>query len=264
MEKSLWKSIENLAPLNPEYVSVTYGAGGSTRERTHQTIKRIIDETTLTPAAHLTCVGASKQEVDEIAKDYWDMGVRHIVALRGDMPGEETYTPHPEGYEYALDLVKGLLDIGDFNIAVTAYPEVHPQAPSAEFDMQYLKEKLDAGADHAITQYFFDTDVYFRFLDNAEKAGITKSIVPGVMPIASVQQMLKFSKMCGASVPKWVRDLLDGMDDTPEERQLIAMMIAAEQTRLLVNAGVEHIHFYTLNRFRLTAAICRIMGILPK
>ncbi len=261
MEHTLWDAIQKLAPLKPRYISVTYGAGGSTRERTHQTVKRILSETSLSSAAHLTCVGASRREIDAVARDYWSSGIRHIVALRGDMPGGEPYKPHPQGYAYALDLVRGLKKVADFEISVAAYPETHPEAPSPQFDIDYLKRKLDAGASRAITQYFFDVDAYFRFLERTHKAGITAPIVPGLVPIVNFAQILAFSKTCGASIPKWVYRLMEGLDEQPERRNMISLLIAAEQCRLLMQGGVEHIHFYTLNRSHLVLAACRVMGI---
>ncbi|MCP5362197.1 MAG: methylenetetrahydrofolate reductase [NAD(P)H] [Hyphomicrobiales bacterium] len=261
MEAALWQNILQLVPLKPAFVSVTYGAGGSTRERTHHTVKRILQETPLSPAAHLTCVGASREEIDAIAGDYWESGVRHIVALRGDMPGGGAYQPHPDGYPYALDLVKGLKKIGDFEISVAAYPEVHPEAPNPQFDIDYLKRKIDAGATRAITQFFFDTDTYFRFLEQAQEAGITTPIVPGVVPIVNYAQIVRFSKACGASIPAWMHNLLDGMDAYPEQRDMLSFMITAEQCRLLAQGGAGHIHFYTLNRAPLTRAVCHLLGI---
>lgn len=257
----LWGVIGTLAPLKPRFVSVTYGAGGSTRERTHNTVVRIKKETELTPAAHLTCVQHTRDEIAEIAHTYWDAGVRHIVALRGDVPGGGSYVPTPNGYAYADDLVKGLKAIADFDISVAAYPEAHPEAPSATFDIDHLKRKLDAGANRAITQFFFDVDVYVRFLDNARAAGIDAEIVPGILPVSNFAQLKKFSAMCGASIPTWMATLFEGIDDKPEERNLIAAMVAAEQVRMLMLHGVRHFHFYTLNRAELTKAICHILGI---
>ena len=257
----LWSVIRTLEPLSPRFVSVTYGAGGSTRERTHATVTRIKRETGLTPAAHLTCVQHSQQEIAEIAHTYWEAGVRHIVALRGDVPGGGAYTPTPDGYAYADDLVRGLKKIADFDISVAAYPERHPEAPSATFDLDHLKRKLDAGANRAITQFFFDVDVYVRFLDKARAAGITAEIVPGILPVSNFAQLKKFAGLCGASIPKWLATLFEDIDNNPEERNLIAAMIAAEQVRMLMLHGVRHFHFYTLNRAELTKAICHILGI---
>jgi methylenetetrahydrofolate reductase (NADPH) len=262
MEQTLWASIQRLAPLAPRFVSVTYGADGSTRERTHNVVTRILRETALTPAPHLTCVGAPRGEILDIARDYWDAGVRHIVALRGDAPaGQAGYTPHPDGFAYAVDLVKGLKTVGDFDISVAAYPEVHPEAPDARFDLDNLRAKLDAGASRAITQFFFDTDAYLRFRDQCAAAGITAPIVPGILPITRFPQMLRFAKRCGASVPEWLAHRFDGLDDDPETRRMIAASFAIEQVRRLQQHGVQEFHFYTLNRAELTYAICHALGV---
>ncbi len=262
MEQSLWAAIERLAPLKPAYVSVTYGAGGTTRERTHNTVMRILNETDLIPAAHLTCVGSSRAEVDAIAKQYWDEGVRHIVALRGDPPdGVAGYEAHPDGYAYAADLVKGLKTVADFEIDVAAYPETHPEAPSADFDLDNLKRKLDAGAGRAISQFFFDTEVFLRFLDRARAAGITAPIVPGILPVTNFSRVREMAAMCAARVPTWLSDMFDGLEDDPGTRKLIAATVAAEQCRVLHANGVKHFHFYTLNRADLVYAICRILGV---
>ncbi len=260
-EGRLWEVIGTLAPLKPRFVSVTYGAGGSTRERTHSTVTRIKRETKLTPAAHLTCVNATRDEIQEIAQQYWDAGVRHIVALRGDAPDGSAYTPTPGGYAYADDLVKGLREVGDFDISVAAYPEIHPQAVSPQADLDHLKRKLDAGATRAISQFFFDVDLYLRFLDTARAQGITAEIVPGILPVTNVAQLKKFAGMAGASVPAWLSKLFEGLDEKPELRNLVAAMVAAEQCRLLMLAGIDHFHFYTLNRAELTQAICHILGL---
>ncbi len=265
MEEKLWDSIHYLAPLKPAFVSVTYGAGGSTRERTHATVKRILTETDLTPAAHLTCVGASRGEIDEVAQEYWDMGVRHIVALRGDPQDEQKgYIPHPDGYAYACDLVEGLRKIGDFEISVAAYPETHPEAASSEQDIDNLKRKIDAGATRAITQFFFDVDIFLRFLDKARDRGITVPIVPGILPVTNFGQLTRFAGMCGASVPEWMQHVFNGLDERPMTRKLVAASIAAEQCRQLRRAGIEEFHFYTLNRDSLTLAICHVLGIRPQ
>ncbi len=265
MEGELWTSIRRLEPLAPRFVSVTYGAGGSTRSRTHDTVARIVRETSLVPAAHLTCVGATREEVDEVARAYWDAGVRHIVALRGDPPaGAAGYEPHPGGYAQAEDLVRGLRRIGDFDISVGAYPEAHPAALSADADLDFLKRKLDAGANRAITQYFFDTDVYLRFLDRCLAAGITTPIVPGIMPVTGIAGVKRFSAMCGASVPAWMDALFEGLDEDPATRQLVAATVAAEQVRILQANGVDEFHFYTLNRADLTYAIAHILGARPR
>lgn len=260
-EAKLWEVIRTLEPLKPRFVSVTYGAGGTTRERTHATVKRIKNETGLQAAAHLTCVGASREEIKAVAQSYWDAGIRHIVALRGDAPAGESYEPHPQGYAYADTLVKGLREIGDFEISVAAYPETHPEARSAQADIEHLQRKLDAGATRAITQFFFEVDVYLRFMERVEKANIKAEIVPGILPVTNFAQLTKFASMCGASVPDWLGKLFDGLDERPDQRNLIAAMIAAEQCRLLMLAGVRKFHFYTLNRAELTQAICHIFGI---
>jgi len=265
MEATLWKSIERLADLEPRFVSVTYGADGSTRERTHAAVERIIAETDLTPAPHLTCVGASRGEIDDIARDYWEMGVRHLVALRGDPPRDSgVYKPHPDGYAYASDLVAGLRKVADFDISVAAYPEVHPEAPDAAFDLDNLKRKLDAGATRAITQFFFDVELYLRFRDRCAAAGIESSIVPGILPISRFPQLERFAKMCGANVPDWLRDRFDGLEDDVDTRQLIAANVAIEQVRALQEEGIDEFHFYTLNRSELTYAICHALGVRPR
>ncbi len=262
MEQTLWASIQRLAPLAPRFVSVTYGADGSTRERTHRTVSRILGETSLTAAPHLTCVGAPRGEILDIARSYWELGVRHIVALRGDAPtGQAGYVPHPDGFAYAVDLVKGLRSVGDFDISVAAYPEVHPEAPDAQTDLDNLRAKLDAGASRAITQFFFDTDAYLRFRDRCATAGITAQIVPGILPITRFPQMLRFAKRCGASVPASLAERFDGLDDDPETRRMIAASVAIEQVRRLQQHGVSEFHFYTLNRAELTYAICHALGV---
>jgi len=260
--ETLWQAIKRLEPLAPSYVSVTYGAGGTTRERTHATVTRIADETTMAPAAHLTCVGATRDEVDQVAREYWDAGVRHIVALRGDPPADcNRYEPHPGGYAYASDLVAGLKNVADFEISVAAYPETHPEALSAEDDLDNLKRKIDAGATRAITQFFFDPDVFLRFLDRARGAGIAIPIVPGIIPVTNFSQTAKFSKMCGTTVPDWMHGLFDGLDEDPETRKLVAASVCAEQCRVLHANGINEFHFYTMNRADLCYAICHIMGV---
>lgn len=262
MEEKLWESVTKLAPLRPSFVSVTYGAGGSTRERTHNTVKRIMSETDIKPAAHLTCVAASRAEVDQVIKDYWDAGVRHIVALRGDPPnGASTYTPHPEGYEYSCDLVAGIRKIADFEVSVAAFPEKHPASANFEQDIDALKRKIDAGATRAITQYFFDVEVFLRYLERVRSAGITIPVLPGLLPVGNVTQLIKFSAMCGASIPDWLLSLFDKLDDDPVTRAMVAATVCAEQCRLLRKEGLDDIHFYTLNRSELTFAICRLLGI---
>jgi methylenetetrahydrofolate reductase (NADPH) len=265
MDQQLWQSVKRLEPLAPQFVSVTYGAGGTTRERTHATVKRIVDETSLKPAAHLTCVGATREEIDQVVRDYWSAGVRHIVALRGDPPaGSNAYAPHPGGYAYASDLVAGIRRIADFEISVGAYPETHPEATSPEADLDHLKRKLDAGATRAISQYFFDVWTFLRFRDRCARAGITAPITPGILPVTNFQQVVKFSRMCGASVPGWLAALFEGLDEDQETRRLIAATVAAEQVRRLQEHGVEEFHFYTLNRADLTYALCHILGLRPQ
>jgi methylenetetrahydrofolate reductase (NADPH) len=260
-EAALWEVIGTLAPLKPRFVSVTYGAGGTTRERTHATVTRILRETNVTPAAHLTCIHASRAEIDQIARSYWEAGVRHIVALRGDVPAGEAPPMADGGYPFADALVAGLRKVADFDISVAAYPETHPEARSADDDIDHLKRKLDAGASRAITQFFFDVDVYLRFEERARARGITAEIVPGILPVTNVAQLKKFAAMCGTNVPQWLSHLFEGLDANPTLRHSIAAMIAAEQCRMLMLAGVTNFHFYTLNRAELTQAICHILGI---
>ena len=265
MAEQLWAAVKRLEPLSPRFVSVTYGAGGSTRDRTHATVTRIRRETRLEPAAHLTCVGATREEVDAIARRYWEAGVRHIVALRGDPPaGADRYTPHPGGYPCAHDLITGLKRIADFEISVAAFPETHPEAVSPEADLDYLKRKIDAGASRAITQYFFDVEIYLRFVERARKAGITVPIVPGILPVTNFAKLLDFSAKCGTSVPDWLARLFEGLDDDPETRRLVAATAAAEQCRLLQASGVDEFHFYTLNRADLSYAVCHMLGLRPE
>jgi methylenetetrahydrofolate reductase (NADPH) len=262
METRLWEVIKRVEPLRPRFVSVTYGAGGSTRERTHATVRRIRQETGLEPAAHLTCVAAARREIDAIAADYWAAGVRHIVALRGDPPESgRGYQPHPEGYAYAKDLVAGLRRVAPFEISVAAYPETHPEAPSPRHDLDNLKAKIDAGATRAITQYFFDVDLYLRFRDRAAAAGIGVPIVPGILPVTNFAQVRKFSAACGASIPPWMAAHFEGLDEDPDTRRLVAASIAAEQCRRLHRNGVHEFHFYTLNRADLIVAICHLLGV---
>ena len=264
MEQTLWDAVQTLAPLGPRFVSVTYGAGGSTRERTHATVARIASETAIPAAAHLTCVGASKAEIAEVAEAYWQAGVRHIVALRGDPPVVgERFVPHPEGFAGAADLVAGLKAVRPFEISVAAYPETHPEAVSAESDLDNLKAKLDAGANRAITQFFFSPEAFFRFRDRAAAARIDAEIVPGILPVSNVAQTRKFAAMCGASIPDWMDRLFEGLDDHPAARQLIAATVAGELCRKLYAGGVRHFHFYTLNRAELSYAICHLLGLRP-
>lgn len=265
MEAQLWESIETLAPLAPRFVSVTYGAGGSTRERTHNTVARIARETQLPAAAHLTCVGASKDEIAEVADAYWQAGVRHIVALRGDPPeAGAKFEPHPQGYASAAELVSGLKALHDFEISVAAYPEVHPDAHSAQSDLDNLKRKLDAGATRAITQFFFSPEAYFRFVDKTRAAGIEADILPGIMPVTNFASTLRMAAMCNTEVPSWMGRLFEGLDDHPASRQLIAATITAELCRKLYAGGVRNFHFYTLNRAELSYAICHLLGLRPK
>ena len=264
MEQSLWACVQRLATLQPVFVSVTYGAGGSTRERTHATVVRIRDQTTLEPAAHLTCVGAGREEIDAVARRYWQAGIRHIVALRGDPPeGSTRYCPLPGGYAYAADLVGGLKRVADFNISVAAYPETHPEAPSPRADLDNLKRKIDAGASQAITQFFFDVDHFFRFRDRAHAAGIDVPIIPGILPVTNFAQVSRFAGVCGASVPRWMGKLFDGLDGDPETRRLVAASLACDQCRALYAGGVRQFHFYTLNRADLAYAICHVLGVRP-
>lgn len=264
MEATLWESVKRLARLQPDFVSVTYGADGSTRERTHAAVARIVEETELTAAPHLTCVGAPRAEIDEIAQEYWDMGIRQLVALRGDPPkGCDHYEPHPNGYAYASDLVAGLKRVADFDISVAAYPEVHPEAASARFDLDNLKRKLDAGASRAITQFFFDTDLYLRFRDRCAAAGIETPIVPGILPITRFPQLQRFAETCGATVPEWLSERFEGLEEDPDTRRMIAASVAIDQARALLAEGVDNFHFYTLNRSELTVAICHALGVRP-
>lgn len=262
MEETLWNSVKTLEDLNPRFVSVTYGAGGSTRERTHKTVKRIVDETSLKPAAHLTCVGATRDEIDSVVRDYHDAGVRSIVALRGDPPeGASRYEAHPGGYANAAELVEGIRKIADFDISVAAYPEKHPDSATLAADLDNLKRKVDAGANRAITQFFFEPDQYFRFLDHCQSYGIDVPIVPGILPVTNYGTLRNFAKTAGASVPKWLGDLFDGLDDRPQTRSLVAATVAGEMVRRLYAGGVRDFHFYTLNRAELTYAICHMLGI---
>jgi methylenetetrahydrofolate reductase (NADPH) len=264
MEATLWRSIERLGPLAPRFVSVTYGADGSTRERTHRVITRIQRETNLTGAPHLTCIGAPREEILDIARQYWDEGIRHIVALRGDPPREaHGYVPHPRGFAYAADLVAGLKTVADFDISVAAYPEVHPEARSAAFDLDNLRRKIDAGATRAITQFFYDRDVFLRFRDACAGAGIGATIVPGILPITRFPQVCTFAARCGASIPEWLRERFAGLDEDAETRRLIAAAVAIEQVENLVRHGVHEFHFYTLNRAELAFAICHALGVRP-
>ncbi len=266
MEKTLWASIARLAPLKPRFVSVTYGAGGSTRERTHGTIARMLRETSLTPAAHLTCVGATKAETDEVVQGYWNEGVRHIVALRGDpVTGAGTkYEPHPGGYEGSPELIAGIKKIGNFEISVSAYPEKHPDSASVDAEIELLKRKVDAGATRAITQFFFGNDLYFRYLDRVRSKGIDIPIVPGILPVLNFAQVKKFAEPCGTHVPQSLAERFAGLENDPETRKLVAATVAAEQVNDLRQRGVNEFHFYTLNRSELVFAICHMLGIRPE
>ncbi len=263
MEISLWESVRRLEPLKPAFVSVTYGAGGSTRERTHNTVKRMIDETGLKPAAHLTCVSATCGEVDEVIRSYWAAGVRHIVALRGDPAGGlgTLYEPHPEGYHQTCDLVAGIRRIGDFEVTVSAYPEKHPEAASLDADIDALKKKVDAGATRAITQFFFDNDVYFRYLDKVRARGIEIPILPGIVPVQNFKQTAGFARRTGASVPQWLCDRFEGLEEDVATRRLVAAAVCAEQVLDLIDRGVSDLHFYTMNKADLVYAICHLVGL---
>jgi len=264
MAATLWKSIERLAPLAPDFVSVTYGADGSTRERTHDVVTRIQRETPLTGAPHLTCIGAAREQILEIARGYWDEGIRHLVALRGDPPSREArYQPHPGGFAYAADLVAGLRGIAPFDISVAAYPEVHPEASSRDADLDNLKRKIDAGASRAITQFFFDGDIFLRFRDRCVAAGIAAPIVPGILPITRFPQVLRFATRCGTTVPSWLHERFAGLDADDETRRLLAASVAIEQVESLKRHGVREFHFYTLNRAELSYAICHALGLRP-
>jgi methylenetetrahydrofolate reductase (NADH) len=265
MADILWASIKTLEPLAPRFVSVTYGAGGSTRERTHATVERILTETALTPAAHLTCVGATRDEIDAIARDYWELGVRHIVALRGDPiePGAG-FKEHPGGYRNAAALVQGLKKVAPFEISIAAYPEIHPDSGTRQADLENLKRKVDAGADRAITQFFFSADCFLRFKDAVADAGMDIEVVPGILPVSNVAQTRRFAETCGASIPEWLNGLFEGLDDLPAARQLIAATLAAELCGQLYAGGVRHFHFYTLNRAELSYAICHLLGVRAK
>ncbi len=263
MEAQLWDTFRTLEPLAPRFVSVTYGAGGSTRERTHATVARIASESAVPPAAHLTCVEASRAEIEEVARAYWDAGVRHIVALRGDVPGGGAYRAHPEGFANAVELVAGLKRIAPFDISVAAYPEVHPDADCPQADLDNLKRKLDAGATRAITQFFFSPEAFLRFRDAAAAAGIDAPIVPGILPVSNVSQTRRMADMCGTAIPAWMIALFEGLDDLPAARQLVAATVAAEMCRRLYAGGVRDFHFYTLNRAELSYAICHMLGLRP-
>lgn len=266
MEQKLWDSVRRLEPLQPDYVSVTYGAGGSTRERTHEIVRRMAAETTLKPAGHITCVAATKPEIDQVLKDYWNAGVRRIVALRGDPTAGigAKYAPHPGGYAYASDLIGGARRIADFDISVGCYPEVHPDASSLKAEVENLKRKFDAGATRAITQFFFYPDVYFKFLDAARSAGIDQPIVPGIMLQSNFKGLKRMADLCGTAIPSRIADLYDGLDNDAETRDLVTAHVAAELCNRLAEQGVDHFHFYTMNRAGLSLSTCRLLGIKPE
>ena len=265
MEETLWESVKTLEPLQPRFVSVTYGAGGSTRERTHATVARIVRETSIPAAAHLTCVNATRDEVDAIARAYWEVGVRHIVAIRGDPPEPGAkFAPHPGGYANAAELVAGLKRVAPFEISVAAFPECHPDSPSVDADLDNLKRKVDAGANRATTQFFFDPQCFFRFQDQVAAAGIDIEILPGIMPVTNFAAISRMAAMNGTAVPEWVGRLFEGLDDLPAARQLVAATIAAELCAQLYAGGVRHFHFYTLNRAELSYAICHLLGVRAK
>ncbi|HEY1961074.1 MAG TPA: methylenetetrahydrofolate reductase [NAD(P)H] [Rhizomicrobium sp.] len=263
MEEQLWRAIRRLEPLAPAFVSVTYGAGGSTRERTHTTVKRIVDETTLVPAAHLTCVGATRDEIERIVGDYWEAGIRHIVALRGDMPDATPYAPHPQGYDSTPQLIEDIRRIAPFEISISAYPECHPDSPSLDHDMELLRAKVDAGASHAITQFGFDSGVISRFRDLVRRRGIRVPVIPGLMPTTNIKGVRRMAAKAGVRVPEWLNRLYAGLDDDPETRKLIAAAVLAEQVEELRAEGFDQFHFYTLNQADLTYAACRVLGIQP-
>lgn len=265
MAQTLWESVKTLEPLGPRFVSVTYGAGGSTRERTHEQVVRINRETNIPAAAHLTCVQATREEIDEIARHYWDSGIRHVVALRGDPPdGQSRYTPHPGGYANAAELIAGLKAVAPFEISVAAYPEVHPDAVDAQADLDNLKRKFDAGATRAITQFFFEPECFFRFRDKVAATGIEGEIVPGIMPVMSFASVQRMAGLCGTAIPAWMEGLFAGLDEHPAARQLVSATIAAELSRRLYAGGVRQFHFYTLNRAELSYAICHMLGVRPR
>jgi methylenetetrahydrofolate reductase (NADPH) len=263
--RTLWRSFKRLQPYGPRFTSVTYGAGGSTRERTHQIVRRMLGESDIPPAAHLTCVGASRAEVDQVARDYWESGIRHIVALRGDAPaGSEGYEPHPDGYHYASDLINGLKHVADFEISVAAYPEMHPESPDPSTDLDNLKRKIDAGATRAITQFFFEPDVYLRFMDRARAAGITVPIVPGVLPVTDIISASRFAARCGASIPDWLVARYGRVGNGTQARSSIAVSTATEFVHRLMLEGVDKFHFYTLNRAAIVARTCENLGIVQQ
>lgn len=262
--EGLWEAIDILAPVEPRFVSVTYGAGGTTRELTRGMVRTIADRTGIPAAAHLTCVGASRAEIDSIADEYWDAGIRHLVALRGDAPRADGqahgFVPHPEGYANAAELVAGLSRLHPFEISVAAYPDVHPEAGSPEADLDNLKRKIDAGATRALTQFFFEAETFFRFRDRAAAAGIDVDIVPGILPVTSFANVSRMAAMCGTPVPAWLGRLYHGLEKRPDTRRLIAAAVAANLVRKLHKGGVRDFHIYTLNQADLSYAICQLLG----
>ena len=262
-EETLWQAIRRLEPLDPKFISVTYGAGGSTREYTHRTVTRVLAETKLTPAAHLTCVEASRDEVDEVVRDYWNAGIRHIVALRGDPPGQigGAYTPRADGYANATELTRAIRKIGDFEVSVSLYPQTHPESGSIDKDIDVLKAKVDAGATRAITQFFFDVDGFLRFMDRVRKAGVTIPVSPGIMPVSNYKGLLCMADPVGITIPDWLGNLFDGLDRDPDTRRLLAASVATEMCARLEEEGFDDFHFYTLNRADLVYAICRVLGV---
>jgi methylenetetrahydrofolate reductase (NADPH) len=265
-EGKLWETITKLGRLCPSFVSVTYGAGGSTRDRTHRTVARLISETALKPAAHLTTVAATRAEVDDVLRQYWHGGVRHLVALRGDPPGGlgEPFAPHPEGYANATELVAAAKRMGDFEISVGVYPEKHPESPSLDHDIEVIKAKIDAGASRGISQFFFEAETFLRFRDRLAKAGVAMPIAPGIMPVTNFSGLRKMAASCGAAIPEWLGRLFDGLDDDPETRRLVAATTTAQLCLRLAAEGVDLFHFYTLNRAELTMAVCRMLGVHPQ
>lgn len=265
METRLWDSISRLEPMDPAFVSVTYGAGGSTRDRTHRTVRRIVTETSLKPAAHLTCVSATCEEIDDVIHDYWKAGVRHIVALRGDPPGGigESYTPHPGGYANGAELAAGIKKIADFEISVGCYPEKHPESATWDYDLDLLKQKIDNGATRAITQFFFDPEIFFRYRDRARKAGIDIPIVPGIMLQPNFKGLKRMASMCGASIPQWMDELYEGLDDDVATREMVTANLAANLCTALQKDGVDQFHFYTLNKAAMALSTCRLLGLKP-
>lgn len=266
MEEILWQSVDKLAPFNPRFISVTYGAGGSTRNRTHAIVQKLLADRLAKPAAHLTCIGATKLEIDEIVRTYWESGVRHMVALRGDPPGGpgEAYTPHPDGYRWTSELVAAIKAIAPFHVCVGAYPEKHPEAASLDADIDALQAKVDAGADCAITQFFFDNEVYFRFLDRVRARGIEIPVIPGILPVQNFTQATKFAERCGTHVPKKILRRFDGLEDDPQTRSLVAAAVCAEQVADLKERGISDFHFYTMNRADLVYAVCHLLGLRPR